>query len=396
MKLLKRTWAEIDLDALCENYQNIKLRAAERGITAVVKADAYGHGAAEIAPTLQSLGCESFAVSNIEEAVRLRDYGIKRPILILGYTPPEYADILAKNDITQAVFSYRYAEKLNCAALQKGVSVKCHIKVDTGMGRIGFDCRTDGGIESSLPEIAALKDLTGLEINGIFMHFSVADSPEHSDEEFCDSQYEKFSKTVSALKERGMDFKYVHCCNSAAMCLQEPARGNFVRPGNILYGLRPSTDISVGFELKPVMSLKSVVSMVKTIECGDYVSYGRTFRADKKMTVATVAIGYADGYPRGLSNKGRVIINGQYAPIIGRICMDQLVVDVSGITDVSEGDTVTLMGADGNASITADEIAEICSTINYEIVCGISQRVPRVYLKGGKRIAVREYKSLLI
>ncbi len=391
MELLKRTWAEINLDALCENFNNIKKAAAGRSVMAVVKADAYGHGCMEIAPYLQELGCEWFAVSNIREAMHLREYGIKTDILILGHTSEQHIEKLCEYDITQTVFSAEYAEMLSRAAQKLCTQIKAHIKVDTGMGRIGFNCREGFNVKETANEIERCTNLCGINCTGIFTHFAVADSFDSEDVEFCNLQYSAFNTITKELANRGVNFENVHCCNSAALCLQEHTRGNLVRAGCILYGLLPSADITVGFEPKPVLSLKSVVSMVKTIKEGDYVSYGRTYKAVGPTRVATVTIGYADGYPRSLSNKGRVIVNGCYAPIIGRICMDQIIIDVSEIDEVREGDIVTLIGCDGDKEITADEVAKHASTINYEIVCGVSQRVPRLYVRGGKKTVFREY-----
>ncbi len=391
MELLKRTWAEIDLDALYENFKNVKKSAAGRSIMAVVKADAYGHGCMEIAPYLQELGCEWFAVSNIREAMLLREYGIKTDILILGHTSEQHISKLCEYDITQTVFSAEYAQMLSRAAQNLNTKIKAHIKVDTGMGRIGFNCREGFNVKETAKEIEECIKLCGINYTGIFTHFAAADSFEPDDEAFCNLQYSALKTITKELAGRGINFENVHCCNSAALCLQEPGRGSLVRAGCILYGLLPSADITVGFEPQPVLSLKSVVSMVKEINEGDYVSYGRTYRSSGKTRVATVTIGYADGYPRSLSNKGRVIVNGEYAPIIGRICMDQIMIDVTGIDEVREGDIVTLIGRDGENEITADEVAGHCSTINYEIVCGVSQRVPRVYVRGGKKTVFREY-----
>ncbi len=393
MELLKRTWAEIDLDALESNYKNIEKAAGGRKIMCVVKADAYGHGAMEAAPLFDRLGCEAFAVSNIREAILLREYGIKKDILILGHTPCEYACHLAEYDITQSVFSREYAELLSRNAYRDGTEVKVHFKVDTGMGRIGFNCRSEKNLPQAANEIEFCCALPSLKTKGIFTHFSAADSYAPDDEEYCRAQYGRFTEIVTELESRGVKFEKIHCCNSAAICLQGKSEGNLIRPGNILYGLTPSADISVGFDLSPALSLKSTVSMVKEVQRGDCISYGRTFKAEKNMKIATATVGYADGYPRALSNKGRVLVCGKFAPIVGRICMDQLMIDVSGLDGVSEGTTITLIGKDGCNEITAEEVAAHAGTINYEIVCGISQRVPRLYIKDGSPVALHEYRS---
>ena len=339
---------------------------------AVVKADAYGHSARFAAPVLQENGADYFAVSNIEEAITLRGCGITKPILILGYTPVSMASQLFFNDIIQAVFSPEYARDLSKAAVKENLKIKIHIKLDTGMGRIGFDCRDEdlNGIEDA---ISAAR-LPGFVFEGIFTHFSVSDRTPDEEDGFTDIQYNRFSTAVNRFEKAGLKPKFTHCCNSAAFCLDNDKHMDICRPGIILYGLTPSASLTLKEDFIPVMTLKSVVSMVKDIKKGDTVNYGRTFKADRKMRIATITAGYADGYPRALSNKGYVIIKGKKAPIIGRICMDQLSVDVSHIPQVSQGDEVILFGKD----LPVEELANICGTINYEIVCGISPRVPRI------------------
>ena len=372
MNFLHRTWAEIDTSALIHNFNIIKKEAGNSKIMAVVKADAYGHSARFAAPVLQENGADYFAVSNIEEAITLRGCGITKPILILGYTPVSMASQLFFNDIIQAVFSPEYARDLSKAAVKENLKIKIHIKLDTGMGRIGFDCRDEdlSGIEDA---ISAAR-LPGFVFEGIFTHFSVSDRTPDEEDGFTDSQYNRFSTAVNRFEEAGLKPKFTHCCNSAAFCLDNDKHMDICRPGIILYGLTPSASLTLKENFVPVMTLKSVVSMVKDIKKGDTVNYGRTFKADKKMRIATITAGYADGYPRALSNKGYVIIKGKKAPIIGRICMDQLSVDVSHIPQVSQGDEVILFGKD----LPVEELANICGTINYEIVCGISPRVPRI------------------
>ncbi len=342
MNFLRRTWAEIDKDALIHNFNIIK-STASTPVMAVVKADAYGHGADVVAPILQANGADSFAVSNIEEAIELRDYGITKPILILGYTPCDNAPELIEYDISQCVYSLDYARKLSETAVKCGKKIKVHIKIDTGMARLGFDCRND-------------------RLNG-----------RNTDEEdgFTDEQYKRFCSAVKYFEDNGLSPEYRHCCNSAAICNDAEKHQNLCRAGIIIYGLTPSSNLKLPQDFIPVMELKSVVSFVKQINAGDTVSYGRTFKADKPMTVATVAAGYADGYPRLLSNKGYVIINGKRAPIIGRICMDQFCVDVSDLPDINQGDEVLLFGKE----LPVEELANLCRTINYEIICGVSSRV---------------------
>lgn len=379
MDFLHRTWAEIDLDALVHNFDIIKKEAAGAKLMAVVKADAYGHSARIVAPLLEQHGADAFAVSNIEEAITLRGCGITRPILILGYTPVSMAAQLYLNDISQCVYSPEYARDLSERACADGVKVKIHIKLDTGMSRLGFDCRDEelSGIEEA---IAAAR-LNGFVFEGVFTHFAVSDRTETEEDGFTDAQYRRFSVAVEQFEKAGLRPKYRHCCNSAAFCLDNDKHFDLCRPGIILYGLTPSSALTLKENFIPVMTVKSVVSMVKKIKKGDTVSYGRTFTADREMKIATVTAGYADGYPRLLSNKGYVLINGKRADIIGRICMDQLSVDVSDIADVKQGDEVILFGK----TLPVEELADMCGTINYEIICGISPRVPRITVKGGAK-----------
>ena len=386
MEFLRRSWAEINLDTALYNWNEIVKLSAGRKIMPVVKADAYGHGANVLAKFYEDNGADFFAVSNLNEAIKLRKSGINKDILIFGYTPISHINQLFEFNITQAIFCLDYAKQLSKAASDNNFIIKTHIKLDTGMSRIGFDCRNDS--LSGLPEIKDCLCLPSLKFNGIFTHFSSADSYEADDINFTEKQYSLFKKAVDLLKKNGFEFEYIHCSNSAGSALRTSDYGNLIRPGIILYGLPPASGLDIGYTPKQVMSVKSVVSMVKEIDVGDSVSYGRLFTATKKTKVATIPIGYADGYPRALSNKGKVIINGQFAPIVGRICMDQMTVDVSNIENVDIGTEVTLIGQDGGLSITFDDIANMCNTISYEITCDISVRMPRVYIKDGKIIDV--------
>lgn len=376
MEFLHRTWAEIDTSALIHNFNIIKSEADGAYIMAVVKADCYGHSAKLIAPLLDNAGADAFAVSNIDEAMKLREYGIKKPVLILGYTPANAAELLYKNDITQCVFSPEYARALSESAVKGGFKLKIHIKIDTGMGRIGFDCRDSelSGIEDA---IAAAR-LPGFILDGIFTHFCVSDRTAEEDDGFTDLQFSRFSAAADRFKKAGLNPRVCHCCNSAAFCLDKNKHLDMCRPGIILYGLTPAYGLELKEDFIPVMTVKSVVSMVKSVKKGTCVSYGKTFTAQKDMKIATVTAGYADGYPRALSNRGRVIIRGKSANIIGRICMDQMSIDVTDIEDVKQGDEVILFGKE----LPVEEIAEKCGTINYEITCGISQRVPRIPING--------------
>ena len=385
MEYLKRTWAEIDLDKALENWNHIKSAAAGRYIMPVVKADAYGHGANVFAKLYEQNGAEAFAVSNINEAIKLRKYGITKNILVLGFTPVENIEQLYEFNITQTVYCTDYAKMLSAAAESKNLVIKVHLKLDTGMCRIGFDCRGDGGDEADFAGLVSCLSLGGLHFEDIFTHYSCSDSTDAEDIEFADGQYGRFINTVERLKKLGHTFKYVHCCNSAASVLRKK-EGNLIRPGIILYGAAPAAGLSLGYDPVPIMSVKSSVSMVKTLGVGDQVSYGRIYKAEKPICTATVPVGYADGYPRAMSEKGKVIINGKFAPIIGRICMDQMMVDVTGIEGVNIGTPVTVIGESDGLSVTFDDIAAECKTIPYEIMCNISVRIPRVYKSNGHTV----------
>ncbi len=375
MNLLRRTWAEINLSALVHNFEIIKNEAKNTHIMAVVKADAYGHSAKDIAPTLQNAGADSFAVSNIDEALQLRSYGITKPILILGYTPVSMVSTLTENDISQCVYSLEYANALSAEAVKLSINIKVHIKLDTGMSRLGFNCRNEELAEIDDAIFAAKLD--GFITEGLFTHFSVSDRSLKEDDGFTEHQFRLFCSAKERFTSAGISIPLCHCCNSAALILDKEKLLDVCRPGIVLYGLHPSYTDELKRDFIPVMTLKSVVSMVKTIKSGNTISYGRTFKAEKDIRIATVSAGYGDGYPRALSNKSYVIIRGKKAPVLGRICMDQLSVDVSDIPDVSMGDEVILFGKE----ISVDELATLSDTINYEIVCGINQRVPRIIIK---------------
>lgn len=374
MEFLRRTWAEISESALIHNFEQIKKNADGAAVCAVVKADAYGHSAAIVAPVLEKNGADFFAVSNIEEALSLRIGGIKKPILILGYTPANYVETLAENDISQCVYSPEYARLLSDYANMADVKIKVHLKIDTGMSRIGFDFREDGA--GDIDGLIKTAKMSEFDIEGVFTHFAVADSEAKENTDFTQKQFKRFNSAVEKLKEAGVSPRLIHCDNSAAICRLK-YQGDMVRPGIILYGLSPDRDFNTQLDLIPVMTLKSVVSFVKTVKTGTQISYGRTFTAKSNMKIATVSAGYADGYPRKLSNKGEVIVCGKRAKVVGRVCMDQIMIDVTGIEDVKIGDEVTLFGKD----LSVDSIARICDTINYEIICDISPRVPRVPVK---------------
>lgn len=381
---LSRVWAEISLDNLAHNYHVIRsLLSSDAEMMCVVKADAYGHGVEITVPYLEKLGADRFAVSNIEEAMQLRQIGIKKPILVLGYTQPDLAAVLARHNITQTLLSADYSAALSKHATKQDVTVDVHIKIDTGMSRIGFMHHTLGDTKS-IDEMENACRLSGINPIGAFTHFTSADFDGDENGEFTKSQFELFTECINELKNRGISLKTCHCCNSAATLNNKDMHLNMTRPGIILYGLEPSAKLGGIAPLKPVMNFKAVISMIKTVKAGDTVSYGRTYKAEKDMRMATIPAGYADGFFRNNSGGGYVMIHGKKAPICGRVCMDQTVVDVSDIDNAQVGDTVLLFGENGTDSLSAAEYAAFSGTINYEAVCAVSKRVTRVYLSDGK------------
>lgn len=387
MEKLKRTWVEINLDNLRYNCAQLKGMLKDGvALMAVVKADAYGHGDVEVANAIAEYS-DWFAVSNLMEAKRLRKAGIDKPILILGYTPVENCVDLSEMGITQTILGPEYAGELSAAAVGAGITVDVHIKVDTGMSRIGFAACEPAECVRQIEEAV---HLPGLKTTGIFTHFSVADEDTEESKAFTLLQHDRFSDVIWELKKRGVDFERVHCCNSAAMIFIPSYHHTMVRPGIVLYGCSPSGKPIEEVDLRPVMTLKTTVSLVKDLHPGETVGYGRKYRCEKDMKVATVAIGYADGYPRILSNRGYAFVNDTVVPIIGNICMDQMMLDVTD-TEVHEGDQVVLFGE--KCPISVDNVAALAGTINYEILCGISRRVERVYIRDGKEVSVVDYTT---
>lgn len=378
MQFLKRSWCEIDLSSL---YYNINLirDTAQKPLMAIVKANAYGHGDKQIARACQTAGITAFGVSNLNEALMLRKYGITGQILILSYTDPIHAPLLARHHLSQTVVSLTHATALNAQA-KKPISV--HLKLDTGMGRVGFS--TQDGLP--MDELLAVCALSMLQIDGIFSHFACADSFDPQDIAYTKAQTAQFDACVSALAEHGIAPTMVHLQNSAGIFNQMGGNCTHARAGIVLYGLKPSADVpAITDDLRPILSVNTVVEQVKTLPAHRFVSYGCTFESDCEMQVASLAVGYADGYPRLLSNRGMVLVQGVRCPIVGRVCMDQLMVDVSAIYKaggtVEMGQTVTLVGSMGDERITLDELATLCDTINYELACNWSRRMPRVYRK---------------
>ena len=384
MNMVKRTWAEISLNAIEHNYNVIRNKVADdTKVCCVIKADGYGHGAVELSQIYEKLGADFFAVSNIDEGIEIRKSGSKLPIVILGYTPVSEAENLAEYDISQAVFSLEYAKELSEKCVEKDCICKMHIKVDSGMSRIGFMCQEFPRDEYSIEEICEACCLPNLEVEGLFTHFCVSDEDAEG-REFTNKQYENFIHVRDSLKKRGVDISVVHCSNSGAIEDYPETCCDMVRAGIILYGLAPSSKIQNNLNLIPAMTLKSTVAYVKNLKKGADISYGRTFTAPKDMKIATVPIGYADGFIRQNAKDGYMLVNGKKAKIVGRICMDQTMLDVTDIEDVKTGDEVVVFGTGENGEPTADSLAENTGTINYETVCLVGKRVPRIYIKDGK------------
>ncbi|MBQ8558836.1 MAG: alanine racemase [Tyzzerella sp.] len=379
MKTYSRVYARIDLDAIAYNMEQMKRNLEPwTKVMAVIKADGYGHGAVQIATMLEGVDyIWGFAVATLDEAVVLRTEGIKKPILVLGCVfPDQYMEML-EHDIRMNVYTEEMAESISQMAASKGMTAHIHIKLDTGMARLGFDIS-----KASVAAIARISQLKNVDMEGIFTHFAKADE---TDKTFTEKQMKDFCWMVEQLKAKDVVFKYEHCSNSAAIIDVKDANFDLVRAGISTYGLYPSEEvIKENVKLKPAMALKSHVAFVKEIEADTPISYGGTFVSDKKMRIATIPVGYADGYPRSLSNCGYVLIRGKKAPIVGRVCMDQFMVDVTDIEGASFGDNVTLIGKDGNETITVEDLGDLSGRFNYEFVCDLGKRIPRVYVKNGK------------
>lgn len=382
-----RVYAKIDLDAIAYNMKSIADKiSGQTKIIAVVKTDGYGHGACEIAKEIEPMErLFGFAAATSEEALELRKNGILKPILVLGYTFEEDYEDLVKEEIRPAVYSYTMAKQYAMAAERTGKTAKIHVKMDTGMSRIGYQAT-----EESADEIARASKLSGIEIEGIFTHFARADE---ADKTSARRQMEQFSAMIEMLKKRNVEIPWKHCSNSAAIAELPEANMDLVRAGIILYGLWPSGEVSRdSISLRPAMELKSKIVHIKTLEAGRSISYGGTVQLQKAARIATIPVGYGDGYPRSLSNKGYVLIHGKRAPILGRICMDQLMADVTGIPEANLLDTVTLLGEDENGSFLGmEELGELSGRFNYEFACDIGKRVPRVFYKNGQPVSIQNY-----
>lgn len=390
MKTLKRTWAGVSLDNLEHNYRAIKNHIPEGcQFLGVMKADAYGHGAVPLSHALCELGAEYLAVSNLEEAIQLRRGGVRAPMLILGYTPASFADTMVFMDITQEVHSLEYAKELDTALAGTNYILNVHLKLDTGMTRIGFFAYDH---ERTLPELLEVCGLPHLHVEGVFTHFCVADSKAPEDEAFTRTQYARFTAMLDALAAHGIRPELRHCASSGATILYPELALDMVRPGIATYGHAPSEDAEGILDLRPLMTVRTTVAQLREIPAGTSISYGRTYTAERDMRVAVLPIGYADGLLRGLSGKVSFRIRGRMARSVGRICMDMCMVDVSEIPEIRVGDEAALFGYDTDGTLLpCERIAQQAGTISYEILCGISKRIPRIYMQDGREQEILQY-----
>lgn len=383
-----RVEARINLDAICNNIDEVRRNInANTKIMAVIKADGYGHGAVALATALKDK-VDAYGVAIIEEGIELRRAGFEKPILILGFTPHEQYEDLVKYDIMQTVFQYDMAKRLSDIAVSLGKQAKVHIKVDTGMTRIGFK-----DTDESIQIIKEINKLPNIVIDGLFTHFACADE---ADKTSARKQFSRYLAFADKLEKEGIQIPVKHVSNSASIIDLPEANLDMVRSGISTYGMYPSNEVNKKkLLLQPAMAIISNIVYVKNVEAGTGISYNSTYVTKKDSVIATIPVGYGDGYPRSLSSKGRVLIHGKSAPIVGRVCMDQFMVDVTDIPDVKEGDTVTLIGQDGAESITIEEVANLAGSFNYELVCDIGKRVPRVYYKEGKKVGTADYYNCL-
>ena len=389
MDYLKRTWAEISLDNLNHNYHALRAKLpSECRFLGVVKADAYGHGAVPVSRHLKELGTEFLAVSNFEEATQLRCNGIRGPILILGYTPVKYAEDLAKMGIRQEVHSLEYARALNERLKGLHRRLRVHIKLDTGMSRLGFFAYDHEQTVEELKEVARMDNLL---IEGVFTHFPVADSIDGADENFTRTQFERFTSMLTTLQGVGIKPEIRHCCNSGASILYPEYAMDMIRPGIATYGVLPSGDLRGRIDLKPVMSLRSTIFQIRDFEPNITVSYGRTYTTRDPERIAVVGIGYADGLSRSFSNNISFLLHGKRVPQVGRICMDMCMIDISKVPEAQVNDVVTVFGEDGGDEIEVESLSNRLNTIPYEILCGINKRIPRIYLDGEDQTEILQY-----
>ena len=381
-KIMRPVWAEIDLDILANNMKNIKKLAGNKEVIAVVKADAYGHGALDVAPCLLENGASRLAVAMLTEAIELRNNNIKAPIMILGYTPLDLGEELINFDIEQTIYDLDYARELSSLAIKLNKKAKVHIAIDTGMGRIGFLPTNE-----SFNSICEIYSLDGLDVVGIFTHFSSSDE---ADKEYTQYQFNQIYDFIRKLENNGINIPLKHASNSAAIIDLPNTYLDAVRAGIILYGYYPSNEVKKeNLSIKPALTLKAKIAHVKELESNMYISYNRTFKTSRKSKIATIPIGYADGYIRTLKHDAKIIVNGQLAPIVGNICMDQFMIDVTDIPNVKTGDEVILLGESNGIKFNDDYIAKCMNSINYEVLCLLKKRVPRAYIKSGQIIHVK-------
>lgn len=387
MNLLKRTWAEVDLSHLRHNYETMSKNLPEGcRFLGVVKADAYGHGAVPVARELERLGAAYLAVSNYEEALQLRRAKITLPILILGYTPVEFAKQEAALNITQEVHCLQYGRALSEALHGTDMTLKIHLKTDTGMSRLGFFSYDR---QETVPEMAEVWNLPHLKGEGLFTHFAVSDTPEEDD--FTRLQHSRFMAVLEGLKQQGICPEIVHCANSGAAIAYPEFAHDMIRPGIATYGLDPSGELKGMADLRPLMSLKTTIAAIRPFPEGVTVSYGRTYETPGERILAVCPIGYADGLQRRLSGDISFLLKGKRVPVVGRICMDMCMIDITDVPEAQVGDTVTVIGRDGELQNTWDEWAEKLGTINYELVCGVNKRVPRLYFRDGILVGTIQY-----
>lgn len=379
---LYRTWCEVSLDAITHNLGEFRRIAPTAKIMAVIKADAYGHGVSEVSRTLADSGVDALAVAFTDEALQLRKNGIDTPILVLGHTPVENMGELVDLNITPTVYNFSIAKAVSNAAQRRNKTAKIHVKIDTGMNRLGYIAG-----DETVEAILDLARLPNIEIEGLFTHFACADE---EDEAFTIKQFERFMDIVGKLEKRGLYIPLKHVCNSAAAMRFPQMHLDMIRVGISLYGLYPS-DIKYNMDLRPAMQLKSTIAHIKEIGEGEIISYGGIYKTSRKSRVATIPIGYADGYSRLLSGKARVIVNGKYVPVLGRICMDQCIIDVTDVNNINIEDEVVLFGAQQGLTIPIEELAGIIGTINYELLCVIGKRIPRCYTQDGRVVEILNY-----
>lgn len=387
MNLLKRTWVEVDLDHLRHNYHVLRKDLPEGcRFLGVVKADAYGHGAVPVARELERLGAEYLAVSNYEEALQLRRAEITLPILILGYTPVEFARQEAALNITQEVHCLEYGKALSDALAGTEMTLKIHLKTDTGMSRLGF---FGYDRKETVSEMVEVWNLPGLKGEGLFTHFAVSDTP--GEDKYTRLQHSRFMDVLEGLKARGVCPEIVHCANSGAAIAYPEFSHDMIRPGIATYGLDPSEELKGMADLKPLMGMKTTVAAIRLFLEGVTVSYGRTYETHGERTIAVCPIGYADGLQRRLSGEISFLLRGKRVPVVGRICMDMCMIDITDVPEAQVGDTVTVIGRDGELENTWDEWAKKLGTINYELVCGVNKRVPRLYYREGNLVDTIQY-----